>query len=95
MSSAEPFPLALSQDQKEALARAAGTIVPSDRDAFIRAVGHQMRGKMPGDGTLGCAIRSVFDSGVYRRSAITAVGGKGHARGSDGRSKLASGAAER
>jgi hypothetical protein len=99
MSSSEPFPIGLSQDQKESLARIVATIVPPDRDMFVRDVGRRMRGQMVGDGTLGRALRDALDTNLYRRSALIAVGGKGRPRGSvDGRhgySRLASGAGER
>jgi hypothetical protein len=59
MSSVEPFPLSLSSDQQDVIARAAAALVPGDRDAFLRAVGHRLRGETIGDGSVALAIRDV------------------------------------
>jgi len=66
--------LSLSDAQMSAVARACEAIHPSDRDAFLRALAHRLRGETIGDGSIGRAIRDLLGSGCYRGLMTVAVG---------------------
>jgi hypothetical protein len=67
--------LALSDSQMSAVARACEAIQPADRDPFLRALTHRLRGEVIGDGSVGRAIRDLISTGVYRTLMTVAVGG--------------------
>jgi hypothetical protein len=72
--SSNPFLFGLTDDQQDVLARAAGSVVPSDRDRLIRAVGRRLHGQVIGDGSLAVAIRREIATGTYARLVTAAVG---------------------
>jgi hypothetical protein len=52
-------PLLLTGSQFLAIVNAAAALCPLDRDQFLAAVAAELRGKLIGDGTVGCAIRAA------------------------------------
>jgi hypothetical protein len=66
-------PVALTDDQLDAVMRAAQPLAVGDRDAFLQAVAARLQGHELGDGEVGRAIREVlprfFDAPVLERSA--------------------------
>jgi hypothetical protein len=49
-----------------AVMRACEVLQPVDRDAFLRALAHRLRGEEIGDGTVGRAIRELLHGGFFR-----------------------------
>jgi hypothetical protein len=53
-------PLALTDEQMNAVMRGAAPLRPQDRDAYLRQVAEQLRGQEPlGDGLVGRVVRDV------------------------------------
>jgi hypothetical protein len=52
-------PILVSDPQYLAILNAAAALCPSERDEFYAAVARELVGKPIGDGSVGCAIRSV------------------------------------
>jgi hypothetical protein len=72
MPSIDAIPL--TDSQMSAIARACEAIQPVDRDPFLRALTHRLRGEEIGDGSVGRAIRDVLGTGAYRMLMTVAVG---------------------
>jgi hypothetical protein len=60
--------------------RACEALLPADRDPFLRALAHRLRGELIGDGSLGRAIRDVMHSGFFRAPIFTNPGTQHPAR---------------
>jgi hypothetical protein len=59
-------PISLSDDQLAAVMRACAPLMPVDRDPFLRALAHRLRGQEIGDGTVGRAIRELLHGGFFK-----------------------------
>jgi hypothetical protein len=66
--------LDLTDSQTSAIARACEAIAPVDRDPFLRALTHRLRGEVIGDGSVGRAIGDLLGMGCYRLQMTVAVG---------------------
>jgi hypothetical protein len=66
MPATAPNPISLSDDQLSAVMRAAAAILPADRDPFLRALAHRLRGEPIGDGVVYRAIRELMQGGFFK-----------------------------
>jgi hypothetical protein len=66
--------LDLTDNQMTAVAQACGALQPQERDRFLRAIAHRLRGVMLGDGSLSRAIRAELDANHYLLAASVAIG---------------------
>jgi hypothetical protein len=61
-----PRPISLSDEQLSAVMRAAAVLLPADRDPFLRALAHRLRGETElGDGVVYLAIRELMRRGGF------------------------------
>jgi hypothetical protein len=56
------------------VARACEAIQPADRDPFLHALAHRLRGETIGDGAIFRAIRDLLGAGAFRTQMTVAVG---------------------
>jgi hypothetical protein len=56
------------------VAQACEVIQPVDRDAFLHALAHRLRGEEIGDGSVSRAIRDLVSTRAYRLQQTVAVG---------------------
>jgi hypothetical protein len=66
MSAIKPEPISLSDDQLVAVMRACAPLQPIDRDPFLRALAHRLRGQEIGDGRLYRAIKELLAGGYFK-----------------------------
>ena len=69
--STPPNPISLSDAQLTAVMNAAAVLHPADRDPFLRALAHRLRGELIGDGNLARAIRETLSSGFFKPPTVT------------------------
>jgi hypothetical protein len=66
--------LDLSDAQYAAIEGASRLLHAADRDAFLAALAHRLRGEVIGDGSVGRAIRDLLATGAYRTQVHAAIG---------------------
>jgi hypothetical protein len=66
MSAIKPEPISLSDDQLVAVMRACAPLQAIDRDPFLRALAHRLRGETIGDGLVFRAIRELLSGGYFK-----------------------------
>ena len=59
----QPQPLSLTDDQMAAVMRAARALQLPDRDPFLRALAHRLRGEVIGDGLLHRVMKELLRPG--------------------------------
>ena len=66
-----PNSISLSDAQLQAVMTAAATLHPSERDPFLRALAHRLRGEEIGDGSVGRAIKELMSGGFFKPPVVT------------------------
>jgi hypothetical protein len=67
--------LDLTDEQLNAVARAAGALQLQERDRFLRAIAHRLSRVMVGDGSVARAIRDELVANRYLTATAAVVGG--------------------